>query len=100
MPFGCGEQNMVQFAPNIFVLQYLKKTKQLDSEIEVIALYFLRTGKQRPSFYSGEKKKKKCYKSRVWSICLMSECKTRVKAMPELCQRKISLSIRKWFQET
>lgn len=59
MPFGCGEQNMVQFAPNIFVLQYLKKTKQLDPKIEVTALYFLRTGKQRPSFYSGGEKKKK-----------------------------------------
>lgn len=23
MPFGCGEQNMVLFAPNIFILNYL-----------------------------------------------------------------------------
>lgn len=44
MPFGCGEQNMVQFAPNIFILQYLNKTKQLDPEIEDKALKFLRTG--------------------------------------------------------
>lgn len=44
MPFGCGEQNMVQFAPNIFILQYLNKTKQLDPEIEDTALKFLRTG--------------------------------------------------------
>ncbi|XP_004938162.3 alpha-2-macroglobulin-like protein 1 isoform X2 [Gallus gallus] len=54
MPFGCGEQNMVQFAPNIFVLQYLKKTKQLDPEIEVIALYFLRTGYQRQLLYKHD----------------------------------------------
>lgn len=50
MPFGCGEQNMVQFAPNIFILHYLKKTKQLDPEIEEKALKFLRTGKHCPSF--------------------------------------------------
>lgn len=57
MPFGCDEQTMVQFAPNIFILQYLKKTEQLDPEIEVMALYCLRTGKCCPFFYFlGEKK--------------------------------------------
>nr|XP_047908945.1 alpha-2-macroglobulin-like protein 1 isoform X5 [Anser cygnoides] len=54
MPFGCGEQNMVQFAPNIFILQYLQKTKQLDPEIEDIALYFLRTGYQRQLLYKHD----------------------------------------------
>lgn len=24
MPFGCGEQNMLNFVPNIVVLEYLK----------------------------------------------------------------------------
>lgn len=51
LPFGCGEQNMVQFAPNIFILQYLNKTKQLDPEIEDKALIFLRTGKHHPSSF-------------------------------------------------
>ncbi|NXF76991.1 A2ML1 protein, partial [Sclerurus mexicanus] len=51
MPFGCGEQNMVQFAPNIFILQYLNKTKQLDAEIKDKALKFLRTGYQRELLY-------------------------------------------------
>lgn len=51
MPFGCGEQNMVQFAPNIFILQYLNKTKQLDAEIEDRALEFLRKGKHCPSCF-------------------------------------------------
>ncbi|XP_074757977.1 alpha-2-macroglobulin-like protein 1 [Athene noctua] len=54
MPFGCGEQNMVQFAPNIFVLQYLNKTKQLDPEIEDKALNFLRTGYQRQLFFKHD----------------------------------------------
>ncbi|NXC33379.1 A2ML1 protein, partial [Campylorhamphus procurvoides] len=51
MPFGCGEQNMVQFAPNIFILQYLNKTKQLDAEIKDKALKFLKTGYQRELLY-------------------------------------------------
>ncbi|XP_010301999.2 alpha-2-macroglobulin-like protein 1 [Balearica regulorum gibbericeps] len=54
MPFGCGEQNMVQFAPNIFILQYLNKTKQLDPEIENKALKFLRTGYQRQLLYKHD----------------------------------------------
>lgn len=51
MPFGCGEQNMVRFAPNIFILQYLNKTKQLSPEIRDKALKFLTTGKHCPSSF-------------------------------------------------
>ncbi|PKK22252.1 hypothetical protein A306_00000116 [Columba livia] len=54
MPFGCGEQNMVQFAPNIFILQYVKKTKQLYPEIEEKALKFLRTGYQSQLLYKHD----------------------------------------------
>ncbi|XP_051470000.1 alpha-2-macroglobulin-like protein 1 isoform X3 [Apus apus] len=54
MPFGCGEQNMVQFAPNIFILKYLNKTKQLDTQIEDKALKFLKTGYQRQLLYKHD----------------------------------------------
>ncbi|XP_009892429.1 PREDICTED: alpha-2-macroglobulin-like protein 1 [Charadrius vociferus] len=54
LPFGCGEQNMVQFAPNIFILQYLNKTRQLDPEIEDTALTFLRIGYQRQLLYKHD----------------------------------------------
>ncbi|NXN90062.1 A2ML1 protein, partial [Bombycilla garrulus] len=54
MPFGCGEQNMIQFAPNIFILQYLNKTKQLNQEIKDKALKFLTTGYQRQLLYKHE----------------------------------------------
>ncbi|NXK94597.1 A2ML1 protein, partial [Formicarius rufipectus] len=54
MPFGCGEQNMVRFAPNIFILQYLNKTKQLDAEIKDKALKFLSTGYQRQLLYKHD----------------------------------------------
>ena len=46
MPHGCGEQNMLKFAPNIFVMNYLNNTNQVDAEIERKALNYMRTGKQ------------------------------------------------------
>ncbi|KAF3816366.1 hypothetical protein GH733_014539 [Mirounga leonina] len=44
MPYGCGEQNMVLFAPNIYVLNYLKETQQLTPEIKSKALGYLTSG--------------------------------------------------------
>ncbi|KFQ32829.1 Alpha-2-macroglobulin-like 1, partial [Mesitornis unicolor] len=44
MPHGCGEQNMVLFAPVVYVLQYLEKTRQLTPEIKERATGFLRNG--------------------------------------------------------
>ncbi|NXF52011.1 A2ML1 protein, partial [Oceanites oceanicus] len=50
MPHGCGEQNMVLFAPVVYVLQYLEKTRQLTPEIKERATGFLHNGKyNRPS---------------------------------------------------
>ncbi|XP_030393796.1 alpha-2-macroglobulin-like protein 1 [Gopherus evgoodei] len=51
MPSGCGEQNMVLFAPIIYVLQYLEKTGQLTPEIRERATGFLRSGYQRQLLY-------------------------------------------------
>lgn len=44
MPYGCGEQNMVLFAPNIYVLDYLKETQQLTPEVKSKAIGYLNTG--------------------------------------------------------
>ncbi|XP_041270009.1 alpha-2-macroglobulin-like protein 1 [Onychostruthus taczanowskii] len=46
LPHGCGEQNMVLFAPVVYVLQYLEKTRQLSPEIRDRAAGFLRNGYQ------------------------------------------------------
>lgn len=51
LPTGCGEQNMINFSPNIFVMQYLKATSQVTSDIETKALDFMRTGYQRELTY-------------------------------------------------
>jgi hypothetical protein len=34
MPYGCGEQNMLNFAPNIFVARYLEVTSNLTPDLE------------------------------------------------------------------
>ncbi|XP_064415025.1 alpha-2-macroglobulin-like [Latimeria chalumnae] len=51
MPFGCGEQNMVLFAPNIYILQYLQKTEQLTASIKAKAVNFLESGYRRELNY-------------------------------------------------
>ncbi|MBI4491546.1 MAG: alpha-2-macroglobulin, partial [Chloroflexi bacterium] len=47
MPFGCGEQNMILFAPNVFVSRYLKETSQLKPEVMARAEKLMLTGYQR-----------------------------------------------------
>ncbi|KFP12738.1 Alpha-2-macroglobulin, partial [Egretta garzetta] len=51
MPFGCGEQNMVLFAPNVYVLDYLNKTGQLSEEVKSKAIGYLVSGYQRQLNY-------------------------------------------------
>ncbi|XP_036236663.1 alpha-2-macroglobulin-like protein 1 [Molothrus ater] len=51
LPHGCGEQNMVLFAPVVYVLQYLEKTRQLSPEIKDRAAGFLRNGYQTQLLY-------------------------------------------------
>lgn len=51
MPFGCGEQNMLNFVPNIVVLNYLKATGQLTPAIESKVKKFTESGYQRELTY-------------------------------------------------
>ncbi|XP_029536717.2 alpha-2-macroglobulin-like isoform X2 [Oncorhynchus nerka] len=54
MPYGCGEQNMVLFAPNIYILNYLQSTRQLTKEIQTRATGFLDSGYQRELNYKHD----------------------------------------------
>ncbi|NWU24736.1 OVOS protein, partial [Dyaphorophyia castanea] len=51
MPYGCGEQNMALFTPNIYALDYLSKTGQLTEEIRVRGTGYLSTGYQKQLSY-------------------------------------------------
>jgi len=46
MPYGCGEQNMASWAPNIVSLQYLSNTNQLTPKIEQEAKKYMRSGNE------------------------------------------------------
>ncbi|XP_073673368.1 alpha-2-macroglobulin-like protein 1 [Garra rufa] len=54
MPYGCGEQNMLQFAPNIYILQYLESSGQLTPEIKNRAITFLQSGYQTELTYKHD----------------------------------------------
>ena len=51
MPFGCGEQNMILFAPNVYIARYLKETDQLKPEIMAKAEHLMLVGYQRELTY-------------------------------------------------
>ncbi|XP_047485551.1 alpha-1-inhibitor 3-like isoform X2 [Penaeus chinensis] len=51
MPYGCGEQNMVNFAPYVFMMQYLKATGQDAPANTEKILEFMKIGYQRQLLY-------------------------------------------------
>ncbi|EDV31359.2 Thioester-containing protein 2, isoform I [Drosophila ananassae] len=54
MPYGCGEQNMVNFVPNILVLKYLEVTGRRMPAVETKAKKFLEIGYQRELTYKHD----------------------------------------------
>ncbi|XP_042855895.1 alpha-1-inhibitor 3-like [Penaeus japonicus] len=54
MPYGCGEQNMINFVPNIYVVQYLDSIDQGDTEIVDKAINFMTIGYQKELNYRRE----------------------------------------------
>lgn len=54
LPTGCGEQNMVKFAPNIYIQEYLQNSGQLTDAVREKALNFLRVGYQRQLTYKRD----------------------------------------------
>ncbi|MBI2868839.1 MAG: alpha-2-macroglobulin [Chloroflexi bacterium] len=51
MPFGCGEQNMIVFAPDVFITRYLQASGQLKPEVMAQAEKLMLTGYQRELTY-------------------------------------------------
>ncbi|XP_060919349.1 CD109 antigen [Labrus mixtus] len=54
LPLGCGEQNMIHFAPSIYVLQYLDKSNHDDKEIRSRALGYMKEGYKRQLSYQRD----------------------------------------------
>ncbi len=51
MPFGCGEQNMITLAPDIFITRYLQESGQVKPEIMARAEKLMITGYQKQLTY-------------------------------------------------
>lgn len=51
MPYGCGEQNMLLFAPDVFITRYLEETGQSKPEVIAKAELLMLTGYQRELTY-------------------------------------------------
>ncbi|XP_041359485.1 CD109 antigen-like isoform X2 [Gigantopelta aegis] len=51
IPVGCGEQNMLKFAPDVFIADYLTTTKQMTPELSNRITTYLELGYQRQLFY-------------------------------------------------
>lgn len=44
MPYGCGEQNMLNLAPDVYIVKYLGATDQLTYDIKDKAIGFMLSG--------------------------------------------------------
>jgi CD109 antigen len=51
MPYGCGEQNMLNFAPDVFIAKYLTASGQIKPEVMAKAELLMVTGYQRELTY-------------------------------------------------
>lgn len=54
MPFGCGEQNMLNFVPNIVVTKYLQRANRLAASVKNRAISFMESGYQRELTYKRD----------------------------------------------
>lgn len=54
MPYGCGEQNMVNFVPNILVVKYLEVTNRKMPNVVAKAKKFMEVGYQRELSYKHD----------------------------------------------
>ncbi|XP_053290845.1 CD109 antigen [Pleuronectes platessa] len=54
LPQGCGEQNLIHFAPSVYVLQYLNMSTLNDEEIRKRALGYMIEGYQRQLSFQRE----------------------------------------------
>lgn len=50
-PYGCGEQNMLNFVPNIIILDYLAATNQVTDAIKTKSLKYMEQGYQKELKY-------------------------------------------------
>ncbi|NXQ79668.1 A2ML1 protein, partial [Nyctibius grandis] len=103
MPYGCGEQNMVRFAPNIYIQQYLEKSGQLHPDIRAKAQGFLQSGYQRELLYKHDDGSYSAFGQRdpqgnTWLTAFVLKSFGQARAYVAIEERHITDALR-WLQE-
>ncbi|XP_015506829.1 alpha-2-macroglobulin-like protein 1 [Parus major] len=103
MPYGCGEQNMVRFAPNIYIQQYLDKTGQLLPDIRAKAQGFLQSGYQRELLYKHSDGSYSAFgesdhKGNTWLTAFVLKSFGQARAYVAIEERHITDALR-WLQQ-
>ncbi|XP_062569935.1 pregnancy zone protein-like isoform X2 [Saccostrea cucullata] len=103
MPYGCGEQNMASFAPNIFVLQYFYNTNQDVSMILDDALRYMRVGYQRQLNYRHSDGSYSAFGEKdgnsgsTWLTAFVVKCLGQSKKYIDIDEADLNTSI-SWFR--
>ncbi|RUS87187.1 hypothetical protein EGW08_005027 [Elysia chlorotica] len=87
LPTGCGEQNLIYLAPNVYVTRYLRATRRLSSELEKKALAVIRQGVMRQMTF-----RKPNFSFATWQHADASTWLTAF-AMKTLCQAEHFVTI-------
>ncbi|KAM6368588.1 alpha-2-macroglobulin-like protein 1 [Pluvialis apricaria] len=103
MPYGCGEQNMVRFAPNIYIQQYLEKSGQLHPDIRTKAQGFLQSGYQRELLYKHDDGSYSAFGKRdpsgnTWLTAFVLKSFGQARAYVAIEERHIADALR-WLQK-
>ncbi|NXF78881.1 A2ML1 protein, partial [Sclerurus mexicanus] len=102
MPYGCGEQNMVRFAPNIYIQQYLEKSGQMLPNIRAKAQGFLQSGYQQELQYKHDDGSYSAFGNRdatgnTWLTAFVLKSFGQAKAFMSIEERHITDALR-WLQ--
>ncbi|NXA09489.1 A2ML1 protein, partial [Sapayoa aenigma] len=103
MPYGCGEQNMVLFAPNIYIQQYLEKSGQLLPNIRAKAQGFLQSGYQQELQYKHKDGSYSAFGNsdptgNTWLTAFVLKSFGQARAYVAIEERHITDALR-WLQE-
>nr|XP_009674338.1 PREDICTED: murinoglobulin-1-like [Struthio camelus australis] len=97
MPYGCGEQNMVRFTPNIYIQHYLEKSGQLRPDIQAKAQGFLQSGyKHDDDSYSAFEKTDP--KGKTWVTAFVLKSFGQARAYIAITEQHTGNALR-WLQK-
>ncbi|KAB7500273.1 Ovostatin-like protein [Armadillidium nasatum] len=105
MPYGCGEQNMINFAPNIFVMQYLDSTDQNTEVIAAKAIGFMKAGYERELNYRHSDGSFSAFGERegsnetgsTWLTAFVLKCFGQASAYISIDQKDLNLTL-EWLK--